>query len=87
MKWQRFMDLHMTREIELLCQLVALYFHLIRVSFYADKKFISNTFSSSNYKSFSEDIVGVSKIYLSSINGLDDDDVRLSKRQFYHLQS
>ena len=49
---------------------------------YADKKFISNTFSSSNYKSFSEDIVGVSKIYLSSINGLDDDDVRLSKRQF-----
>ena len=50
--------------------------------FYADKKFISNTFSTSNYKSFSEDIVGVSKIYLSSINGLDDDDVRLSKRQF-----
>ena len=52
------------------------------IPFYADKKFISNTFSSSNYKSFSEDIVGVSKIYLSSINGLDDDDVRLSKRQF-----
>ncbi len=50
--------------------------------FYSDKKFISNTFSASNYKSFSEDIVGVSKIYLSSINGLDDDDVRLSKRQF-----
>ncbi len=50
--------------------------------FYADKEFISNTLTLSNYKSFSEDIVGVSKIYLSAINGLNDDDVRLSKRKF-----
>ncbi len=48
---------------------------------YADKKFISNTIAASNYKSFSENVIGVSKIYLTSINGLDDD-VRLSKRKF-----
>ena len=47
---------------------------------YADKKFISNTFRASKYKSFSEDVVGATKFYLSSINGLDNEDVRLSKR-------
>ncbi len=49
---------------------------------YADKNFIENTFSVSKYKSFSEEnIIGASKIYLSAINGLNDDDVRLSKRK------
>ncbi len=47
---------------------------------YADKKFISNVFRASKYKSFSEDVVGATKFYLSSINGLDNEDVRLSKR-------
>ena len=47
---------------------------------YADKKFISNTFRASKYKSFSEDVVGATKFYLSSINGIDNEDVRLSKR-------
>ncbi len=47
---------------------------------YADKKFISNTFRASKYKSFSEDVVGATKFYLSTINGLDNEDVRLSKR-------
>ncbi len=47
---------------------------------YADKKFISNTFQASKYKSFSEDVVGAAKFYLTSINGLDNEDVRLSKR-------
>ena len=47
---------------------------------YADKKFIANTFRVSKYKSFSEDLVGATKFYLSSINGLDNEDVRLSKR-------
>ncbi len=49
--------------------------------FYADKRFISNTFSASTYKSFSENFVGATKIYLSAINGLGDDDVRISKRK------
>ena len=47
----------------------------------ADKRFISNTITASGYKSFSENIIGSSKIYLSAINGIGDDDVRLSKRK------
>ncbi len=48
---------------------------------YADKSFISNTLKMSKYHSFNEDIVGSGKLFLSSINGLNDDDVRLSKRK------
>ncbi len=48
---------------------------------YADKSFISNTFSASGYKTITEEIVGATKIYLSAINGLNSDDVRLSKRK------
>ena len=51
-----------------------------KLPIYADKKAIINTLTSSFYKSFSEDIIGSSKIYLSAVNGLDDDNVRLSKR-------
>ena len=49
--------------------------------FYADKSFIANTFSASKYKSFSEDFVGAGKFYVSAINGLGSDNVRLSKRR------
>ena len=49
--------------------------------FYADKSFIMNTFSRSGYKSFNDNVVGAAKIYLSAINGVGDDDVRLSKRR------
>ena len=48
---------------------------------YADKSFVSNDFSASLYKSFNEDIIGATKFYLSTINGLGSDDVRLSKRK------
>ncbi len=48
---------------------------------YADKSFISNRFVASKYNSFSEDIVGAGKIFISTINGLGSDDVRLSKRK------
>ena len=48
---------------------------------YADKNFIANSFSFSKYKAFSEDIVGSGKLYVSTINGIGDDDVRLSKRK------
>ena len=47
----------------------------------ADRSFISNTFSHSAYKSITEDIVGAGKLYLSAINGLGSDDVRISKRR------
>ncbi len=48
---------------------------------YADKSFIANTFTSSAYKSFSENLIGAGKVYLSTIDGLGSDDVRLSKRK------
>ena len=48
---------------------------------YADKSFIANHFSSSNYKTINENIIGAGKIYLSTINGIGSDDVRLSKRK------
>ena len=48
--------------------------------FYADKNYISNSFSTSTYKRISEDVIGSTKLNLSAINGLDNDNVRLSKR-------
>ena len=48
---------------------------------YADKSYIANSLSASKYKSINENIVGVGKFYLSTINGLGSDDVRLSKRK------
>ncbi len=47
----------------------------------ADKAFITNTISSSFYKSLSENIIGSTKIYIASINGLGGEDVRISKRR------
>ena len=48
---------------------------------YADKSFISNYLAASSYRSLTEDVVGATKIYFSSVNGLGSDDVRLSKRK------
>lgn len=47
---------------------------------YADKSFISNYFAASGYRTLNENVVGASKLYLSTVNGLGSDDVRLSKR-------
>ncbi len=49
--------------------------------FYADKSYISNTFTYSKYSTLSENIVGAGKLFLTAINGLNDDDVRISKRK------
>ena len=46
----------------------------------ADKPYIQNFFSGSFYKSMSEDFVWATKVYLNTIDGLDNEDVRLSKR-------
>ena len=48
---------------------------------YADKPFIANTFSSSIYQSFGQNIIGSSKFYLTTINSTSGEDVRLSKRK------
>ncbi len=47
----------------------------------ADKPFISNSFSSSIYENLSENVVGSAKFYLTTINSINDEDVRLSKRK------
>ena len=47
----------------------------------ADKPFIGNTINSSSYSAINENIVGAAKFYVSAINGLDDENVRLSKRK------
>ena len=47
---------------------------------YADTPYIKNTISHSAYQSFGKDIIGAFKIYGAAITGLDDKDVRLSKR-------
>ena len=47
---------------------------------YADKAFIGNTFKSSIYKTFTENVIGAGKFYFTAVNGINDDDVRLSKR-------
>ena len=48
---------------------------------YADKGYISNTLTLSNYRTLNEDIIGAGKFYLSAINGINDEDVRISKRK------
>ena len=47
---------------------------------FADKPYIQNTLSGSFYKSFTNDFVGSTKFFISSVDGLDNEDVRLSKR-------
>jgi outer membrane protein insertion porin family len=49
---------------------------------YADKQYIANTFNLSTYKSLSDDLIGAGKILISAVNGIGDDDVRISKRKF-----
>jgi outer membrane protein insertion porin family len=49
---------------------------------YADKSFISNTLSASFYNTYSENVIGATKFFLTSVNGLGDDDVRLTKRRY-----
>ena len=48
---------------------------------YADRNYIDNTFTMSKFISPSENIVISNKYYLSVIEGLGDDDVRLNKRK------
>ncbi len=48
----------------------------------ADKPSITNLFSTSSYFQFNEDFVGAGKFYIETIHGLNDEDVRISKRKF-----
>ena len=48
---------------------------------YSDRAALNSFFSSSKYSAISEDVIGAAKLYLSAINGIDDEDVMLSKRK------
>jgi outer membrane protein insertion porin family len=47
---------------------------------YADAPYFKNTYKFSGYESFTKNVIGSVKFFASSIVGLNDDDVRLSKR-------
>ena len=47
---------------------------------YADSPYIRNSFSGSKYIPFSENYVGAFKFYASTVHGINNKDVRLSKR-------
>ena len=49
--------------------------------FFADKPYISNTFTTSHYQSIGENLISSGRILLESISGLDNEDVRISKRK------
>ena len=48
---------------------------------YADKPFISNSATLSNYKAVTDNVIGATKFFISSVNGLGGNDVRLAKRK------
>ena len=50
------------------------------VPIYADSPYIKNSYALSKYKAFSSNAIGTFKIFATAINGLNDEDVRLSKR-------
>jgi len=47
---------------------------------YADSSFLKNSYSFSKYKALTKDAIGTFKIYAANIVGLEDKDVRISKR-------
>ena len=47
---------------------------------YADKAYIGNTLSSAVYKTVTENVIGVGKFHFIAVSGINDDDVRLTKR-------
>ena len=50
------------------------------IPIYADSPYIKNSYSFSKYKAVTADAIGTFKIYAAAINGLQDKDVRISKR-------
>ena len=50
------------------------------IPIYADAPFIKNSLGFNKYISFSDNMIGAVKFYAASINGLNNEDVRISKR-------
>ena len=55
------------------------------VPFYADAPYIKNSVFYNKYNAFSPNVIGSFKFFSSAINGLDNEDIRISKR--LHLSS
>ena len=47
---------------------------------YAEDVYIKNSFSSNHYKEVTEDLIAALKFTATAVNGLNDDDVKISKR-------
>lgn len=52
------------------------------IPLYADSPYIRNSIGYNKYQSFTPNLVGAFKFYASAVNGLNKEDVRLSKRIF-----
>ncbi len=52
------------------------------IPFYSDQPHIRHGFSTSHYKELNEDIIGALKFRASAVNGIGDDDVKLSQRLY-----
>ena len=52
-----------------------------QIPVYADSPYLKNTIAFSKYKTLSPDAIGKFKFYASTINGMGDKDVRISKRE------
>ena len=50
------------------------------VPIYADSPYIRNTYALSKYQTITPDAIAAFKIFATAINGLEDKDVRISKR-------
>ena len=50
------------------------------VPLYADQPHLKNSFTTNHYKEVSDDLIGAIKFGITSINGIDDEDVRVSQR-------
>ncbi len=53
---------------------------------YADAPYFKNTYTISGYESFTKNVIGAVKFYASTITGLNDEDVRISKRIYLPRQ-
>ncbi len=52
------------------------------IPFYSDQPHIKNGFATSHYKEINEDIVGALKFRAATVNGIGDDDVKISQRLY-----
>ncbi len=50
------------------------------IPIYSDQPHIKNSFSTNHYKEISEDLIGALKFGITAVNGIDDEDVRISQR-------